>query len=129
MLTDRDEDGTWSVTLAAHRADRCYQLRLEHVLPRTGHMFRFTHPVTYSQHIADFLAARLAGNLNEKAKLFGEIGVYPKIIDFNDRYAVVSAGAKILAADNVSFDVFGGRAFAKSAPYDWTFGLGVSTRF
>ncbi len=75
------------------------------------------------------LAARLAGDLNEKAKLFGEIGVYPQIIDFNNRYAVVSAGAKILAADNVSFDVFGGRAFAKSAPYDWTFGLGVSTRF
>jgi pimeloyl-ACP methyl ester carboxylesterase len=34
---------------------------VEHVLPRTGHMFRFTHPITYSQHIADFLAARLAG--------------------------------------------------------------------
>lgn len=34
---------------------------VEHLLPRTGHMFRFTHPVTYSQHIADFLAARLAG--------------------------------------------------------------------
>jgi pimeloyl-ACP methyl ester carboxylesterase len=32
---------------------------VEHVLPRTGHMFRFTHPVLYSQHIADFLQARM----------------------------------------------------------------------
>jgi pimeloyl-ACP methyl ester carboxylesterase len=34
---------------------------VEHVLPRTGHMFRFTHPVTYSQHIAEFLYARVQG--------------------------------------------------------------------
>jgi pimeloyl-ACP methyl ester carboxylesterase len=34
---------------------------VEHVLPRTGHMFRFTHPVTYSQHISDFLEARVPG--------------------------------------------------------------------
>lgn len=33
---------------------------VEHVLPRTGHMFRFTHPVTYSQHILDFLEARVS---------------------------------------------------------------------
>ncbi len=32
---------------------------VEHVLPRTGHMFRFTHPVAYSQHIADFLQTRV----------------------------------------------------------------------
>ena len=32
---------------------------VEHVLPRTGHMFRFTHPITYSRHIADFLHARV----------------------------------------------------------------------
>jgi pimeloyl-ACP methyl ester carboxylesterase len=32
---------------------------VEHVLPRTGHMFRFTHPVTYSRHIADFLRIRV----------------------------------------------------------------------
>ena len=31
---------------------------IEHVLPRTGHMFRFTHPVTYARHIAEFLTAR-----------------------------------------------------------------------
>lgn len=34
---------------------------VEHVLPRTGHMFRFTHPVTYSRHIADFVRARVIG--------------------------------------------------------------------
>jgi pimeloyl-ACP methyl ester carboxylesterase len=33
---------------------------VEHVLPRTGHMFRFTHPVTYSGHIRDFLNRRLS---------------------------------------------------------------------
>lgn len=32
---------------------------VEHVLPRTGHMFRFTHPGAYSQHIANFLEARV----------------------------------------------------------------------
>lgn len=32
---------------------------VEHVLPRTGHMFRFTHPVTYSEHIAGFLDRRV----------------------------------------------------------------------
>jgi pimeloyl-ACP methyl ester carboxylesterase len=32
---------------------------VEHVLARTGHMFRFTHPVTYSQHIAEFLHSRV----------------------------------------------------------------------
>lgn len=32
---------------------------VEHVLPRTGHMFRFTHPETYSQHVADFLRRRV----------------------------------------------------------------------
>lgn len=32
---------------------------VEHVLSRTGHMFRFTHPVTYGQHISDFLEARV----------------------------------------------------------------------
>lgn len=32
---------------------------VEHVLPRTGHMFRFTHPVTYSRHIADFIRTRI----------------------------------------------------------------------
>lgn len=41
---------------------------VEHVLPRTGHMFRFTHPVTYSQHIADFLGARLAGADRQTAR-------------------------------------------------------------
>lgn len=29
----------------------------EVVLPRTGHMFRFTHPVTYATAIRSFLAA------------------------------------------------------------------------
>jgi pimeloyl-ACP methyl ester carboxylesterase len=33
---------------------------VEHVLPRTGHMFRFTHPVLYASHIAEFLDARVA---------------------------------------------------------------------
>ena len=32
---------------------------VEHVIAGTGHMFRFTHPVTYSQHVADFLQARV----------------------------------------------------------------------
>jgi pimeloyl-ACP methyl ester carboxylesterase len=32
---------------------------VEHVIARTGHMFRFTHPVTYGQHIADFLQSRI----------------------------------------------------------------------
>jgi pimeloyl-ACP methyl ester carboxylesterase len=32
---------------------------IERVLGRTGHMFRFTHPVTYSQHIAQFLHSRV----------------------------------------------------------------------
>ncbi len=32
---------------------------VEHVLARTGHMFRFTHPATYSRHIADFLHSRV----------------------------------------------------------------------
>ncbi|MGY1712203.1 alpha/beta fold hydrolase [Geodermatophilus sp. SYSU D00758] len=32
---------------------------VEHVLPRTGHMLRFTHPRRYAAQIADFLAARL----------------------------------------------------------------------
>jgi pimeloyl-ACP methyl ester carboxylesterase len=33
---------------------------VEHVLPGTGHMLRFTHPRRYAAHIAEFLAARLA---------------------------------------------------------------------
>lgn len=32
---------------------------VEHVIARTGHMFRFTHPVAYSRHIADFLRSRI----------------------------------------------------------------------
>ncbi len=32
---------------------------VEHVLPRAGHMFRFTHPARYSSHIEEFLSARL----------------------------------------------------------------------
>ncbi len=75
------------------------------------------------------LAARLAGNINENARLYGEVGVFPRINDFSDRYAVLGVGAKILGGEKVSFDVFGNRAFAKSAPYDWAFGVGVSTRF
>ena len=31
----------------------------EHVLPATGHMFRFTHPRLYSEHVARFLDSRL----------------------------------------------------------------------
>jgi pimeloyl-ACP methyl ester carboxylesterase len=31
----------------------------EVVLPRTGHMFRFTHPVSYAAAVKDFLAAVL----------------------------------------------------------------------
>ncbi|MGZ4588021.1 MAG: alpha/beta fold hydrolase [Mycobacteriaceae bacterium] len=31
----------------------------EVVLPRTGHMFRFSHPVDYAQAVEDFLAARV----------------------------------------------------------------------
>lgn len=32
---------------------------VEHVVPRTGHMLRFTHPVTYAEQIATFLRTRL----------------------------------------------------------------------
>ena len=32
---------------------------VEHVLPRTGHMLRFTHPRRYAAHIAEFLRSRL----------------------------------------------------------------------
>lgn len=32
---------------------------VEHVIGRTGHMFRYTHPLTYSRHIADFLQTRV----------------------------------------------------------------------
>jgi pimeloyl-ACP methyl ester carboxylesterase len=44
---------------AATTLRRGIRASVEHVLPRTGHMFRFTHPVAYSQHIADFLEARV----------------------------------------------------------------------
>lgn len=33
---------------------------VEHVLPRTGHMFRFTHPTAYARQVEQFLAARLS---------------------------------------------------------------------
>jgi len=32
---------------------------VEHVIARTGHMFRFTHPVAYSRHISEFLRSRV----------------------------------------------------------------------
>jgi len=32
---------------------------VERVLPRTGHMFRFTHPTRYAGHVAEFLEARV----------------------------------------------------------------------
>lgn len=35
----------------------------EVVLPNTGHMFRFTHPVTYANAIRSFLQVHLAGDL------------------------------------------------------------------
>jgi pimeloyl-ACP methyl ester carboxylesterase len=35
----------------------------EVILPSTGHMFRFTHPVTYARAIQGFLQSHLAGNL------------------------------------------------------------------
>jgi pimeloyl-ACP methyl ester carboxylesterase len=38
----------------------------EHVLPRTGHMFRFTHPITYSRHIRDFLDTRVEPTARER---------------------------------------------------------------
>lgn len=31
----------------------------EVVLPKTGHLFRFSHPVDYAQAVEDFLAARV----------------------------------------------------------------------
>ncbi len=34
---------------------------VEMILPNTGHMFRFTHPVTYANAIREFLQARLGG--------------------------------------------------------------------
>jgi hypothetical protein len=34
-------------------------LPVERVLPRTGHMFRFTHPVNYSRHIKEFMDTRV----------------------------------------------------------------------
>ncbi len=74
-------------------------------------------------------AGRVAGELNETARLFAEAGFFPQFNDFEQRYGVVGVGAQFWAAPNVLFDVFGNRAFAKNAPYDWGFGLGVSTRF
>jgi pimeloyl-ACP methyl ester carboxylesterase len=32
---------------------------VEHVLPDTGHMLRFTHPRRYAAHVAEFLSSRL----------------------------------------------------------------------
>jgi len=32
---------------------------VEHVLPRTGHMFRFTHPTLYASHVEEFLSSRV----------------------------------------------------------------------
>jgi pimeloyl-ACP methyl ester carboxylesterase len=32
---------------------------VEVILPNTGHMFRFTHPVTYANAIKEFLKVRL----------------------------------------------------------------------
>jgi len=32
---------------------------VEVILPRTGHMFRFTHPVTYANAVREFLKLRL----------------------------------------------------------------------
>ena len=31
---------------------------VEHVLPRTGHMFRFIHPTLYASHVEEFLSSR-----------------------------------------------------------------------
>ena len=35
----------------------------EVILPNTGHMFRFTHPVTYANAIREFLQVHLLGDL------------------------------------------------------------------
>jgi len=35
---------------------------VEAILPNTGHMFRFTHPVTYANAIQAFLQVRLAND-------------------------------------------------------------------
>lgn len=34
---------------------------IEVILPNTGHMFRFTHPVTYAEAVREFLETRLKG--------------------------------------------------------------------
>jgi len=44
---------------AASILRRGIQDSVEHVIARTGHMFRFTHPVDYSRHIAEFLQSRV----------------------------------------------------------------------
>lgn len=36
----------------------------EVILPNTGHMFRFTHPVTYANTIREFLQVHLVGDLS-----------------------------------------------------------------
>ncbi len=74
-------------------------------------------------------AGRAASDFSESARLFAEIAFRPQINDFENRYALVGIGAKFLAAPNVAFDIIGHRAFATDGPYDWDFGLGVSTRF
>lgn len=74
-------------------------------------------------------AGRLAGDVNPSARLFAEVGFFPQMNDFENRYAVAGVGAKFLAAPNVAFDVFGNRAFGSGGFYDWGFGAGVSTRF
>lgn len=38
---------------------------VEHVIARTGHMFRFTHPVAYSRQVADFLQSRVPAPVSE----------------------------------------------------------------
>ena len=39
----------------------------EIVLPRTGHMFRFSHPAAYSRSIRDFLGSALGGALDRSS--------------------------------------------------------------
>lgn len=41
----------------------------EEILPRTGHMFRFSHPDVYSSHIQKFLHLSLADDLSIKAEV------------------------------------------------------------
>ncbi|HSJ21837.1 MAG TPA: alpha/beta hydrolase [Nocardioidaceae bacterium] len=53
---------------------------VEHVLPRTGHMFRFTHPVTYSRHVRDFIVTRVIAQPEKPAQACGDFPLHRHVL-------------------------------------------------